>query len=179
MVLNLPVCRERCRFGRGFSLVEALIAVAILGFSAAGISALLIAGMKQNELSGRYMLAANLGQDLMDEILAKPFYDPDSPSNLTPGPEVGENSRELLDNIDDYDGLVEPAGNMQLPTGSRLNSPNLSGFSRTASAQYVYLPGQDAQADPTFILVAVQVLEDSMGMIELKRLISSTEQEIP
>jgi len=162
----------------GFTLVEALIAVMILGFSAAGIAMLLTASMQQNYLSEKYMLAGNLAQDLLDEIMGKPFYDPDSPGNLTPGPEAGETSRALLDNVDDYDGLIEPAGAMQLPNGSPLDRPNLGGFSRSTSAEYVYLPGQDAQADPTFILVDVEVLDNSVPMAEVKRLISSAERQV-
>ncbi len=162
----------------GFTLVEALIAVTILGFAVVGIVMLLMAGMKQNYLSSRYMLASNLADDLMDEVLAKPFYDPESPQNLTPGPEPGETSRALLDNVDDYDGLVEAAGAMQLPNGSPLDRLNLARFSRSTSAEYVYLPGQDAQADPTFILVNVEVLDNSVPMAEVKRLISSAERQV-
>ena len=43
-----------------------MIAVMILGFSAAGIAMLLTASMQQNYLSEKYMLASNLAQDLMD-----------------------------------------------------------------------------------------------------------------
>ena len=157
----------------GFSLVEALIAVMILGFSAAGIAMLLTASMQQNYLSEKYMLAGNLAQDLLDEIMGKPFYDPDSPGNLTPGPEAGETSRALLDNVDDYEGLVEAAGGLQLPDGSALDSPRLVNFSRTATAEYVQMPEQDPQDDPTFILVTVEVQDGSVPMAELKCLIGS------
>ena len=181
---RLPQFDSRCLAGGvvksppGFTLVEALIAVTILGFAVAGITMLLMAGMNQNYLASRYMLAGNLAHDLMDEVLAKPFYDPESPQNLTPGPEPGETSRALLDNVDDYDGLVEPTGAMQLPSGSPLDRPNLADFSRSVAAGYVYLPGQDSQADPTFILVRVEVLDNSMPMIEIKRLISSAERQV-
>ena len=163
---------------RGFSLIETLIAVTILGVSAASISMLLFAGMKQNQVSDSYLLAANLAQNMMDEVLGKPFYEPDSPDNFTPGPDAGEDSRERLDNIDDYDGLSEPAGGLLLPDGKVLDATHLSTFSRSTTAQYVYLPGQDSSEDPTFILVVVQVLDESVTMIELRRLISSAEQQI-
>jgi len=150
-----------------------MIAVMILGFSAAGIAMLLTASMQQNYLSEKYILAGNLAQDLMDEIMGKPFYDPDSPADLTPGPDTGESSRQMFDNVDDYHGLTEPTGALQLPDGSALDSPRLSNFSRTATAQYVYQPEQDPLADPTFILVTVQVQDGSVLMAELKYLIGS------
>ena len=74
------------------------------------MNALLVAGMNQNNLSIKYTLAANLAQDLLDEIIARPFYDPDTPDDMTPGPELGESSRPLFDNADDYHGLSEQAG---------------------------------------------------------------------
>lgn len=171
---------DRCRRVRGsyktrsgFALAEAMIAVMILGFSSAGISMLLTASMQQNYLSEKYMLASNLAQDLLDEIMGQPFYDPDTPAILTPGPDAGESTRQTFDNVDDYHGLTESAQGLQLPSGSALNSPRIANFSRTATAQYVYMPGQDTQADPTFILVTVQVLEDSEPITELKCLIGS------
>ena len=157
----------------GFALVEALIAVMILGFSAAGIAMLLTASMQQNYLSEKYMLAGNLAQDLLDEIMGKPFYDPETPADLTAGPDAGESSRQNFDNVDDYHGLSEPVGSLQLPDSSALDSPRLSNFSRTATAQYVYMPEQDPQDDPTFILVTVQVQDGSVPMAQLKCLIGS------
>ena len=164
--------------GLGFSLIETLIAVTILGISVTSISMLLFAGMRQNQVSDRYLLAANLAQNMMDEVLGKPFYDPDSPDNFTPGPDAGEDSRERLDNIDDYDGLAEAAGGLLLPDGKDMDAAHLAAFSRSTAAEYVYLPGQDSSEDPTFILVVVQVSDDSVPTIELRRLISSAEQQI-
>ncbi len=150
-----------------------MIAVMILGFSAAAIAMLLTASMQQNNLSEKYMLAGNLAQDLLDEIMGQPFYDPETPADLTPGPDAGETGRQMFDNVDDYHKLSEPAGSLQLPDGSALDSPRLADFSRTATAQYVYMPGQDTQAQATFILVTVQVLDGSVPMAELKYLVGS------
>ncbi len=162
---------------RGFSLVEVLVAATMLSVSVVGIYMLLTAGIKQQDLAGKYMLATNLGQDLLDEITGKPFRDPETPEDLRPGPESGESGRQAFDNIDDYDGLVEAAGNMQLPDGTTLDSPRLVSFSRTASAEYVYLDEQDPTTDPTFILITVEVQHDSVPMAELKYLISSAESQ--
>ena len=179
MNARLPQSDGRCRLASsrkswpGFALAEAMIAVMILGFSAAGIAMLLTASMQQNHLSEKYMLASNLAQDLMDEIMGQPFYDPETPDDLTPGPDTGESSRQNFDNVDDYHGLSESAGGLQLPKGSALNSPRIANFARTVTAQYVHMPEQDPQADPTFILVTVQVLDGSAVMTELKCLLGS------
>jgi prepilin-type N-terminal cleavage/methylation domain-containing protein len=162
---------------KGFSLVESLLASVILGISVAGISSLLISGVKENELSVKYAVAADLAHSLLNEIISKPFYDPDNPSLLNPGPDGGE-KRWNLDNVDDYEGLFEPAGLMYGPAGWWIIAPSLANFSRSATAAYVYLPGQDVEADPTFILVTVKVMDGSQSLVELKRLVSTTSQEV-
>ena len=152
--------------------------MAILAFAVAGIVMPLMAGTNQSYLSSRYTVAVNLAQALMDEILAKPFHDPQAPSSFNLGPGPGEDTRPELDNIDDYHGLVEPAGGLEDANGQSINEPTLSRFSRYVWAEYVYLPGQDDGDDPTFILVMVQVKDGSMPMVTLKRLISSAERTV-
>jgi len=170
---NFPQCAPRRR--AAFTLIESLIAVGIVGFAVAAVAVALQAGTNQNYLSVRYTVAVSLAEALLDEILTKPFFDPDTPELLTPGPEGGESARSLFDNVDDYDGLVEPAGGLTGPFGTALNDPSLAAFSRSASAQYIYLPGQDTHADPTFILVTVRVYDHGALRATLKRLISSVE----
>ncbi len=47
--------------------------------------------------------ATAVAEAYLEEILLKPFYDPDAPAGPTcPGPEA---SRDLYDNVCDYDGL--------------------------------------------------------------------------
>ena len=165
---------------KSFTLIEALLSAAILGFTAVGITSALMAGINQNKVSGEYTVAVNLGQALIDEILSHPFYDPNNPLNITPGPEADETSRIRLDNIDDYDGLSEPEGAMKDPNGFTISDQSLKDYSRSVTTQYVYLPGQDTGKRPTFIIVTVEVKCKGMKMVELKRLISSAERtELP
>lgn len=158
----------------GFTLVETVIAVSILGFAALGITTSLVAGTNQNYLSGRYTVAVNLAQSLLDEILAHPFYDSD-PNNFNQGPDAGE-TRATFNNIADFHGLSEPEGSLQDPQGTTLNGLGLSGFSRTVTAEYVYLPGQDNSKPPTFICVTVTVKYKGATMSRLKRLIGATQR---
>ena len=51
-----------------------------------------------------------LAEALMDEVLRLPYSDPDGAS--APGPEAGETERSDYDNIDDFHGFAEVAGNV-------------------------------------------------------------------
>lgn len=169
--------RQRSRRGAraGFTLIEALVASVILGFAITAIAAALMAGARQNSASVQYTVAVNLAQSLLDEILARPFSDPQAPSSFSLGPDTGEFARERFDNVDDYDGYAEPSGGLKSPNGTVLDDPTLTGFSRSVSAAYVYLPGQDKGGAPTFIRVEVTVEYDDRPLVTLKRLISSVE----
>ncbi len=162
----------RKKFLSGFTLIEALIATSILGFTALGITAALTAGITQNELSGRYTVAVNLAQGLLDEILTHQF---DDAGTYPAGPEGGE-TRAVFNNVTDYHGLSEPEGGIQDGGGNTLTDPSLVGYSRAATAEYVFFPGQDTAANPTFIYVTVEVKYKGASMIKLKRIISSMER---
>src|SRR5690606_16728679 len=56
-----------------------------------------------------------LAEALMEEILAKPYEDPNDDS--TPGPEGGENNRMTFDNADDYHGYNESAESLKNSAG--------------------------------------------------------------
>ena len=74
--------------GRGFTLMEALLATAILAMAIFAITMPFSTAAASEQLDGRQTLAVALAQEMMEEILAKPFDDPNGAS--TPGPEPGD-----------------------------------------------------------------------------------------
>lgn len=90
---------------RAFSLVEAVIATALVGgllvAAMSGVGA--TARMRQVTVDGETGL--RLAKDLLDEVLAKPYFDPNTSLDL--GREAGESNRADFDDVDDYDGLVD------------------------------------------------------------------------
>ena len=76
--------------------MEALLASAVLAIGASTIILPFTTAARNEEVDGRRTLAAQLGQEMMEEILSKPFEDPQGSGGL--GPESGETSRSLYDN---------------------------------------------------------------------------------
>lgn len=83
---------------RGVTLVELLIAIALLGFILLGIAPLFIASVKSNYSANEYTSLNNLGRDRLEQLMTLPFDDPqlsagnhpvnDLPATL-PDPQTG------------------------------------------------------------------------------------------
>ncbi|MCH8253604.1 MAG: hypothetical protein IID36_14240 [Planctomycetes bacterium] len=99
---------NRATRASALTLAEALIASIILTMSVVAVSAALTAGMQQTYEAVMTEHAAELVAAMLDEVLAHPYDDPDGASAL--GPEAGETSRTLFDNVDDYHGYTEATG---------------------------------------------------------------------
>lgn len=167
--------RDGRKFGRsggrrgGFSLLEGLLASGILAFAAAALLLPFSVGAANNTVVVDQAAAVNLGEALMEEILAKPFYDPNSATRV--GPETGE-TRTSFDNIDDYDGYMETAGNMIDAAGNRIADASLASFHRSVTVTYVTWPGQNiAATGPTAARVVVRVRSNGQTVFTLTRLV--------
>jgi len=143
---------------------------------AMGASAVLLpfnVGAQNEHEDARRTLALYLGRELMEEILSKPFDDPEGGGGM--GPDGGESSRALFDNIDDYhgyeDGYGESIGSIVGINGETINTAAIEGLQREVVITYVHVPGQDLGADPNF--VRVQVIMKYMGneILTLRRLV--------
>ena len=117
----------------GFTLVEALTAAVILALVVAAIAQSIGAGVAETNLSLRNARGTALAEALMEEILSKPYADPNG--YTTPGPDAGETTRQLYNNIDDYHGFSETANNLQDQSGTALPTEYQS-FTRSATCVY-------------------------------------------
>lgn len=98
---------------RGFSLIELIIAIMIIGTAAVGVMSMLsfFSARSANPLWQEQ--ATLIGEAYMSEIILKPFIDPSKKIKETcPPQEVG--GRSVYDNVCDYRGPDD-----------RLNSPNV------------------------------------------------------
>jgi MSHA pilin protein MshD len=99
----------------GLALVEAVIAITIVSITAVTIMAQISQANVQSGSSLLQTEAAFVANAYLDEILARPFADPDGVD--------GETVRRFFDDVDDYNGLTDAGardgnGNL-IPGGNR------------------------------------------------------------
>jgi len=100
----------------GFSLVEVLLASVILAIISICLTQAIVAGQQQSYNAVDTHRAAALADSLLERVLALPYNDPDGDSD--PGPEDGEDAYTDFDNLDDYHGYSEDAGELIDPAGN-------------------------------------------------------------
>jgi MSHA pilin protein MshD len=109
---------------KGFSLIELVITIVVLGIALSALTASLFSGVGRNADPLWQSKATQLSQAYLDEILSM-RYQESSPlgggsigSCAEEGIEAGETSRSLFDDVDDYDGLSETADFLDTTTAS-------------------------------------------------------------
>ena len=140
---------ERRAVRGGFTLLEAIIAMVILGIASAGVLLPFAGGARARAEGMHRTLAAKLASDLMEQILVTPY----------------------ADIVDDYNGYSESQGQVKDATGTVFTDPSYANFSRDASCAYVYVPPQDGSVEPNFILITVRVYYSGRRIVTLNRLI--------
>ncbi|MFT6114082.1 MAG: MSHA pilin protein MshD [Oleispira sp.] len=109
---------------KGFSLIELVISIVVLGIALGALSSSLFLGVGRSADPLWQSKATQLSQAYLDEILSM-RYQEDSPLGggavgtcSIAGNEAGESSRSLYDDVDDYDGLSEQADFLDTTTPS-------------------------------------------------------------
>ena len=97
------MCARAARRGRGFTLVEAILAIVIVGISLASVMAVFVVTTQHSADPMAQEQAQLIAESYLDEILLKKFYDPDT-SNVCP---AAAETRANFDNVCDYNGISE------------------------------------------------------------------------
>ncbi len=118
---------------RGFTLLECLMAAAVLALAVAAICQAIVAGQMSTYDALYNERAVGLAESLMEEILALPYDDPGGAT--VAGPEAGEVNRAAFDNIDDFHGYEEDAGEQEDAAGDEYGE-TFQGFARSVTAAY-------------------------------------------
>ena len=134
---------------KGFSLVEAMIALVILGFAASAVVVPFSSGSKVRVEGMRRTLAACLASDMIEQVLNTDF-----------------------DNIISNYNYSESNGQVKNYQGNNFTDSRYSKFSRKVGSQQVYVSPEDGSFDAKFIRVTVVVYYDDLEMVTINRLIS-------
>lgn len=152
------------RVAAGITLLETLLAALVLSMATGAILMPFTAGARCAEHDARMTVAVSLAQDMMEEIIAKPFTDPN-------GEEGQEIAREDWDDLDDYDGYGEPAGTVSSFDGGVVTDQTAVHLSRHVTVEDVYVSGQDVNGPATFKRVTVEVRHSGDAIVTLCRLV--------
>ncbi len=157
---------------RGFTLAEAMMAVVVLSIASAGVLLPFSSGAAVQAEGMRRTLGSRLASNLIEEIVTRPFHDPDgSTYDYNPGPEAEETTFGEFDNLDDFHGYSEPQGQVKDADGTVFTDPAYINFSRNASCEYVYVPQESGTTAPKFILITVQVQYNGRRIAAINRLV--------
>ena len=90
----------------GFTLIEVMVAIGVIGMGVAALFVSLQAGTKVNGSAAELTRAVFLGQEIREWTLKLPFSDPDSgDQGKPPGPD-GSNPQVFVDDLDDLMGVT-------------------------------------------------------------------------
>jgi MSHA pilin protein MshD len=96
----LPVHPKRRARQRGFTLIELIIFIVIVGVALAGILGVMNQVVRNSADPMLTKQAAALADSVLEEVLQKAYNDPD-------GTNVGETGRSDWDNVEDYNGATQ------------------------------------------------------------------------
>jgi MSHA pilin protein MshD len=156
---------------RGFTLAEGLIASVVLAAAVAGIVGPLGASYQQTALGRQRSVAVSLAEQLLEEIIARPFVDP-TDGSLSRGPEPGENGRGNFDNVDDYHGYTDSTATLSAMNGAGLGYSGGQSYTRTVTVQYRSTRSGPEVASGDFALVTVTVTAADGQSLALSRLVT-------
>ncbi|MDP6633525.1 MAG: hypothetical protein QGG42_01335 [Phycisphaerae bacterium] len=149
------------------------MASALLSMGAAGVLLPFNVGAQSELEDARRTLALYLGRELVEEIISKPFDDPEGAFGV--GPDAGEISRQYFDNIDDYDGYKDGyEETISAIVGMRkqtIDAVAIEGLHREAVVRYLHVAGQDMGDDPNFVRVVVIMRYKGQVLLTLRRLV--------
>jgi len=157
----------------GFTLIEALIAVAVLAVSVAAIAGALSAAAQQSSEMADAFTANSLARQILEEVASKSF-EVDGATDPTdmPGFSAGASDRDLYDEISDFNGywdsfVVEPDGTQTETSGNNTTAramPAATGqqraFLRWVEVSFQAPPLGPADATTDCAKVTVHVTSD-------------------
>ena len=101
-----PCARQLTGSRQGFTLVEALVAVIIIGLGAAAIMVSAASNTRANDTGSKLTDAVFLGQELREWTLGLPFTDPDPGDQGNPPGSDGSDPQDFVDDLDDLMGVT-------------------------------------------------------------------------
>lgn len=145
------------------TLLEALLAAAVLAMAATAIIMPFSAGAAASAQEARSTLAVSVAQDLMEEILSQPFSDANG--------EAGETGRTNWDDMLDYRAYVEAPGALRCRDGSFITDAASTGMGRIATVEAFDPDGAGPCTAAEFLRVTVRINYRGQDILALSRIV--------
>ncbi len=151
---------------RGITLAETVVSTLLIGLVL--VSTLQIVGpiIRSGSVAADRVVAANLANELSEEIATKLFTSPILDDLESMGPGVGE-TRATYDDIDDFDGLSNSPPQISDATAM----PGLTGWTRKAKVVHVTISDPSVESGSYTGLKRVTVAVEKNG-VELASVVS-------
>jgi type II secretory pathway pseudopilin PulG len=142
---------------RAFTMAEALLAATILAIISASASLPFSAGVHQANEAAKLRRAATYAQQMMEEIMARPYYEPGLPINLSP--EADDTDRTKFDDVGEFHGFNEKSTGLRNYRNEDINDPDAPGWWRDVQVTFVVFPMQQGGDTNGFQRVRVRVFD--------------------
>lgn len=159
----------------GLTLVEATIAVVIVGVMLVAALSTLAGSRRGRQTIGGRSRGCHLAEQLMEEILPLPYADPVYKSGMGPGSDEQTGTRDVFDDVDDYAGWS--ASPPQTPDGTALTG--FEGWTRSVEVQWVQPddPTRVSDTETGVKAITVRVLHQQMPVAELTAIRTDWDQQ--
>ena len=168
---------RRRRRVRSFTLVEAMVALTVVGIAVAAILTPITAAIDQKTRSMKQTVAVVLAEQLVEECQAHTRWSYDEWAVL--GPSGDEPWRTVYDERSDYHNVTETAGKFGPLFGPVLAASEFPNLTRSYRLQTLYLSGERTMYPPDFMMLTVRVYDGKEELVTLRRLISNASHAYP
>ncbi|MDJ0778485.1 MAG: type II secretion system protein [Gammaproteobacteria bacterium] len=97
------MCRRRCQ--AAFTLIEIIVTLVVVGIAAVALLGVFTSNVRGSADPLIQQQAITIAEAYMEEIMLRAYDDPTDPEQGTSGTEAGETSRDLFDDVQDYNHL--------------------------------------------------------------------------
>lgn len=97
------MCRSRCQ--AAFTLIEIIVTLVVVGIAAVALLGVFTSNVRGSADPVIQQQAITIAEAYMEEIMLRAYDDPTDPEQGSSGTEAGETSRDLFDDVQDYNHL--------------------------------------------------------------------------
>ncbi|MCC7351871.1 MAG: prepilin-type N-terminal cleavage/methylation domain-containing protein [Phycisphaerales bacterium] len=163
--------RIQTRRRGGFTLIEALLAAVVLSVAVGGVAMTMSAAHGQSAMLRENTKMVMLGRQLMEEITALPFADPDT-GQAKLGP--NEMQRSGYDDVGDYNNYSDSSDDLTTAGGEPAAMTDTGAYQRDVKVEFRSQPQGPADSDGKLALITVTITAPSGRTLKLSRLVART-----